>query len=396
MKTGRRSDAFVVLSSRRAFEAFTGPVPAALRDRYVFLKPRRSVRVLAALAQARLVISQSYFRPEINRFVFAARRRGVPTLLLVDGPLEWTNVHTNPGRTRAGAEAARALHQPIVHDAVATIGPAQTRFIGNRNAGRGITYLSYANRRIRTSATATAASDSATASAPAPGASSDPRIGSRFPPEFDFLLTTARTAAFDARERADLERALVACARALASGGYRILVRIFDEGLREAVRAVVPGARFEVSTPFVDALRACRCVIGTPSSVLLEAMIHRRPTAILVFRDAPLLHPTGWLIGGFADWQATFASMLARDPARMALQDEVLRENVAEQDFFEALEAVVASGGLAVPRPLDDLDLAFENRVLHGLLGWRARLLAPILGLRSESRPGRPSSPRTP
>ncbi len=150
MTTALRSPRFLVLSSQRSFEAFTGPVPANLHDRYVFLKPDREVRILAALPTARLVISQSYPRPEVNRFIFEARRQGVPTLLLVDGPLEWSNVHANPSLRQPGAEAARALFQPIVHDAVATIGSAQSRFIESLNSGRGIAFMSYANQRIRT------------------------------------------------------------------------------------------------------------------------------------------------------------------------------------------------------------------------------------------------------
>jgi len=350
---------FLVLSSQRAFEAFTGPVPESLRARHVFLKVGQDARITAALARARVVISQTYPRPEANRWIFEARRKGVPTLLLVDGPLEWSNVHANPSLRRPGAEAARALFQPIVHDAVATIGPAQSRFIAHRNSGRGIAFMSYANHRIRTAATASALS--------APEAA------------FDFLLTTAREAAFDEAERAALIRALSACAEALAAAGYAVLARIPDEAIRRAVERAIPSARFDAEGTFADAVGRCRGVIGTPSSVLLEAMHHERPTATLVFRDGPLLYPTGWLFGGFTDWRAGFASMLARTPERMALQREVLRDQLSDRDFFEGASAIARDEWLETPRPLDALDLEFENRVLRHLAGWRAKLLAPLL-----------------
>lgn len=343
----------VVLSSQSAFEAFTGPLPEALRERSLFLKPDRGARILAALPEARLVVSQSYLRPEVNRWIFEARRRGVPTMLLIDGPLEWANVHTRPSLSRPGAEAARALYDPIVHDAVATIGERQSRFIASRNPGRGIVFLSYANRRIRT--------------APFPDA-----------PAYDFLLTTARTAAFDARERDALVRALRECLAALERAGHRALVRIFDADLRQSIQTSTTGAHFDATGSFAEALAQSRCVVGTPSSVLLEAMHHDRPTATLVFRDGPLFDRTGWLLGGFADWETSFASMLARDPARMAIQRDALQESLSEQDFFEQLDALVEGDRLARPRPLDALDLAFENRVLRQVLGLRARLVAPL------------------
>ena len=360
--SSNRTKTILVLSSRQAFEAFAGPVPDALRDRYVFLKPNRDTRIYVALPDAQLVISKAYLRPEVNRWIFAARRLGVPTLLMVDGPLEWSNTHLNPHLAQPGAEAARALYEPIVHDAVATIGEAQSRFIASRNPNRGIAFISYANHRIRTNAPTTASR----------------RIIDTQGPSFDFLVTTARTAAFDARERADLTKALATCVAALASAGQRTLIRIFDDEIRQSVQRVAPGAYFDTTGSFVDALVQSRCIIGTPSSVLLEAMHHNRPTATLVFRDSPLQYATGWLIGGFSDWGATFASMLAHDPDRMALQREALRGNLSDVDFFEQVEAIVQGDQLDAPRPLDAPDLDFENQILHHLVGSRARLFVPI------------------
>lgn len=347
----------VVLSSRRAFEALVGPVPDSARARHVFLKPKRGAHVEGALAGARLVVSQSYLRPEINRWIFEARRRAVPTLLLVDGPLEWANLHSNPSLARPGAEGARALYDPIVHDAVAAIGRGQALALARRNAGRGIVFTTYANRRIRTDRSATETGEA---------------------PPFDFLLTTARTAAFDAPERDALRAALCACASALERAGHATLIRIFDESIREAVRAAAPHAQVDASGSFTDALAQTRCVIGTPSSVLLEAMHHDRPTATLVFRDGPLFDRTGWLLGGFSRWEASFASMLARDPERMAIQRDALETSLSDRDFFTAIEALCAGETLTAPRPLDALDLAFEHHVRRAADPLRARLVAPI------------------
>lgn len=368
----------LVLSSQRAFEAFTGPIPADRRARFVFAKPRHAARIRAWLPDVRLVVSQSYARPEVDRWIFEARRAGKPTLLLVDGPLEWSNLHASP---RLAAAGARSLFDPIIHDAVAAIGDSQSRFLASRNAGRGIVFTSYANRRIRTRLDRIGV----------PAAEAADRTDSAF--EFDFLVTTARRAAFDEQERAALERALCRCAEALVDGGHRTLLRVFDERLERAFRVRNPVAVAEASGPFADALARARCVIGTPSSVLLEAMVHDRPTATLIFRDAPLFYPTGWLLGGFADWQASLASMLARDPERMGRQREIVREHVSEADFFAQAEAGPRSLWPSSPRPLDARDLAFENRILRQLAGWRGRLLAPVVRAFARLRRDRGSNP---
>lgn len=355
---GRRDAAqILVLSSRRAFEALVGPVPESAGAQHVFLKPGRAARIEGALAEARLVVSQSYLRPEVNRWIFAARRRAVPTLLLIDGPLEWANLHSNPSLARRGAEGARALYDPIVHDAVAAIGSAQALALERSNAGRGIVFTTYANRRIRTDL---------------------PPVDPAASPRFDFLLTTARTAAFDAHERAALTDVICACADALERAGHATLVRIFDDRVRAAVRAAAPRAHFEATGSFRNALAQARCVIGTPSSVLLEAMHHGRPTATLVFRDGPLFDRTGWLLAERATWPASFASMLAREPERMAIQRDALRTSLSDRDYFSAVEELCAGDALAAPRPFDALDREFEQHVLRAARPLRARLVAPI------------------
>ena len=76
----------------------------------------------------------------------------------------------------------------------------------------------------------------------------------------------------------------------------------------------------------------------------------------------------------------------------MAQQRESLRENLSELDFFEQAEALVLGDRLTAPRPLDALDLEFENRVLRQFAGARARLFAPIYRALRGSRSKRPSS----
>ena len=82
-------------------------------------------------------------------------------------------------------------------------------WIAERNRGREIEFMSYANRRIQT-----AAND-----VPSARAADDAQR------EFDFLVTTARTPCFDDRERMQLRSTLAACGRALEDAGHRVLVR---------------------------------------------------------------------------------------------------------------------------------------------------------------------------
>ena len=369
MTTQPSGSVFLVLASRRAFEALVGPIPAALNTIFRFIKPRESTRIHAQLAQCRIVISKSYTRPILNRWIFEARRLGIPTLLLIDGPLEWANLYENPSLARLGGTDPKAHFEPVIHDAVACIGEAQTRWIEQKNAGRGLQFMSYANQRIGTEVPVRR------------GAGDHPEM----PPfEFDFLVTTAKTPYFSAGEKARLITSLSACIAALHRSGFKILVRLFDSDLCRATRANVPNATFDTTGDFTSALARAECVIGTPSSVLLEAMHQNRPTGTLLFRDSPLLYQTGWLIGCNQAWHETFESMLGHDSKRMDFQRQSLRENLSERDFFEYCDQIARGENLAAPRPIDAIDLEFENRMLRQLSGWPARWLSRFLRARQD------------
>lgn len=358
---------FLVLASRRSFESFAGTIPRAMKSRFRFQKSRNAARIRALLPECRLVISKNYCRPQSNRWIFEARRLGIPTLLLIDGPLEWANLYSNPSLAALGNGGATGLFEPIIHDAVATIGNGQLRWIGSRNHARGIELLSYANQRIQTKMNVRSAN---------------------VEPEFDFLLTTARTAYVSDREKADLLVALRSCGAALERAGHRTLVRVFDDELRTTIQSIAPSCTFDAQDSFTEALGRTRCVIGTPSSVLLESMKHDKPTGLLMFRDSPLFYQSGWLLGCNEDWKSSFTSMLTRDPARMALQRQHLQEQLSDEDFFSHCERIANGEILEAPRPLDPTDLEFEHRLLHGILGWRARWIAALIrALAGQSTP---------
>jgi hypothetical protein len=332
-----------------------------MRGLFIFLKPTRADSIRRILLTCRLVISKNHLRPDVNRWILLARRHGIPTLLLVDGPLEWANVHSNPSLEQPGAEAAKSLFNPIIHDVVASIGPAQSRWIAEQNEGRGLVHIEYANRRIQT----------------------------RLPPdqdiEFDFLLTTAKTAAFSEEEYADLGAALEACARALRPYAARVLVRLFDPGLARRVRAVLPEASFETQGAFKTALARTACVIGTPSSVILEAMHHKKCTALLQFRPHPHFYEAGWKIDPTQEIGPILSEMLAGNQAGLRRQEATLEQNQSARDFYiDGLRGPELEQ-LTSPRRLDEADRAFEHRVLawdekdSARFGTRLRRLIPGL-----------------
>jgi hypothetical protein len=171
------------------------------------------------------------------------------------------------------------------------------------------------------------------------------------------------------------------CAAALDRARYRVLVRIFDAELREAVQKKLPSCVVDSSGLFADAVRRARCVIGTSSSVLLEAMRLGRPTGQLIFRDSPLFYQSGWLLGCNTNWTESFSAMVAGNPDRMSRQRRTLEENLSDTDFYSLCREVAEGRMLESPRPIDLADAEFENELFRAILGWRATLFAPLLRL---------------
>ena len=101
-------------------------------------------------------------------------------------------------------------------------------------------------------------------------------------------------------------------------------------------------------------------MIGTASSVLLEAMGRQRPVATLDFRGVPLFYATGWRIEAGTDLRETFSEMLGEDGDAMAAQTVSLRDNLASRDFYSICDEIREGKLLPHPRRFDADDDAFE------------------------------------
>ena len=281
------------------------------------------------------------FCPRVNFFILQARARGITTLFLVDGPLEWSNSYLSPGLRKDHPIADSYLMEPLLHDVVFAISPAQASYLRFKNQNSNLTFMSYRNKRVI-------------------GAEVSPSDG-----RWQFLITTAKTPYFNEEEKGNLIDLLRQVMEALDRGGYSYVLRIFDA---ELIRALPPGRENLTSGRFEDVLGHVECVIGTPSSVMLQSMVHGKPTATLIYRDSPLFYQSGWLLGNLRNLEQTLASMLSREKTRMDFQAYSLQQNLSQQDFYQVLEDVSTRRSSGESRR-DDMDtLRFENHMLRSLL----------------------------
>jgi hypothetical protein len=183
---------------------------------------------------------------------------------------------------------------------------------------------------------------------------------------WQFLITTAKKPYFNQREKTDLIFLIRKLTETLNHTGYSYVFRIFDSELRKALPA---EARNLTAGRFEDVLEQVECVIGTPSSVLLQSMASARPTGTLLYRDSPLFYQTGWLVGNLQNLEETLKSMITREKTRMEFQTYSVNQNLSQEDFYTALPTVITHRETEKPlRPESYEALRFENSTLKSLL----------------------------
>jgi hypothetical protein len=281
-------------------------------------------------ADVDLVITHNHYRWDelaVLRQTMLSGERGV--LVLADGILEFRNSWQNP------TIPAGSLLQPAMAHKIATIGPAQSRWLeswGNQGCCEtvGLPRLD-----------ATAAANGWQASqAPGVGdreaeaAQAVPVLGGDLvggPSQPTLLICSARTPAFsEAQWDVTLGqfRALADYLRhhPLQHGGRPVAVRW---RVAERIESVLNlSAEVLSSGPLTAELERATAVITMPSTVQLEAMLYRRPVATLDFFHLPNYVPAAWQITAQEHFASIIPQLFAPCPLRQFYQDQLLRDQL--------------------------------------------------------------------
>ena len=120
--------------------------------------------------------------------------------------------------------------------------------------------------------------------------------------------------------------------------------------------------------PFARCIRRYDCLVTTPSTIATTAMLARKPSATLDYRDEPLTQQTGWRIHESADIDRTLASMLEPAAERMTFQArEVahLANRSAVEDFILEAAGVGAAVGDGSDGGLRGVSLEYPLRWMY-------------------------------
>lgn len=297
-------------------------------------------------ADVDLVVTHNHYRWDelaVLRQAMTAGDRGV--LVLADGILEFRNSWLNSNIP------AGSLLQPALAHKIATIGPAQSRWLeswGNHGCCETVGLP-----RLDTAAAANGwHAVPASRSAGEPTGSANLTLTAPQPQTRDtaqpacLLICSARTPAFS---EAQWEVTL-AQFRALSDylqshpphhQGQPVSVR-WRVAERIAAELNIPAESVS-NGPITAALELASAVITMPSTVQLEAMLYRRPVATLDFFQVPNYVPAAWQITAAEHFGSIIPQLFEPCPLRQFYQDRLLKDQLwCESSASERMWTLVA------------------------------------------------------
>ncbi len=228
-----------------------------------------------------------------------ARERRIPSLLIMDGLLEFRHQWTC---ARFAAGGGAPFLTPVNADKIACAGWADARRLASwGNQGKcEVVGLPRLDRWLPVTAHS---------------------VPVRKPARV--LVCSSNTPGYDGTQRS---RAVTAFQSLLEHASKRPdvtlvwrLTRHLDTGVR-----LPADAEQSRGQSLEDALSAVDAVITQPSTVQVEAMIRGLPTAVLDFDNVPQFTPAAWRVTATCQIEDVVNGLLAPQPSRMAYQDECL------------------------------------------------------------------------
>ena len=289
---------------------------------------------------AGIVIAHDHFRWElITGFRKTLEQSRIPTLMLADGILEYRNTWQNPTIPDG------SIYQPLIADKIACIGANSARMIESwGNAGKvEIVGLPRLDSFLQ------------------------PQPRSTTPGQFRLLVGTATTPSFDDQQRATVIRSLQAV-RSWAQQHGRLGEREVEvrwrltDGLEQEIDVAAPpdDLSWQAELLLADA------VITTPSTIFLESLLAKIPTAILDFSNSPTTTGTAWSVTAAAQIDSVIRELASPPAAKMLFQDFLLHDNLSCRSpaVDRMVQLVTAMIDIGQQCRWEHRDLVFPARIL--------------------------------
>jgi hypothetical protein len=254
---------------------------------------------------AGVVVTHSHYAWEdLSALRKISQANRVPVLILCDGILEFRNTWDHPQLPEG------SMFQPAFGHKIACLGRAPARILESwGNAGKcevvGLPRLdSFLN--------------------------SEPPSTRRSGP-FRLLVTTAKTPAFNDRQMKITVASLLALKRTLEGcpqmGGRPVEVTWRLTG-QVAGKIGLPDIDLRTVPSLLEMIDQSDAVITTPSTIYLESVLRKRPTAFLDFHNCPQYVPSAWRITAASQIEKVLNELADPPQSKMLYQASMLHDQL--------------------------------------------------------------------
>lgn len=283
------------------------PIEQALTDKVKFVYSEQWSTDEIEKLSPDIVVSINEHHSEIAECYAYAKSKGIPTLTLQDGILEWRHMFENPlydGRT------GPPLHAPVLADKIACIGLSSANFIGNLGNWHKVELTGMPKM------------DSLHFSG-----SKTFKTGSSAGPKTILVLTSSKPWFTDAQREVVL-RELTDIKNLLSrKNNLHVIWRVTRE-LPDFLK--IQNTYAKKSTDELGALlNTCDAVITTISTTILEAQLSEKPTAIIDYFNTPNFVGTRWSIRHPEQAARVLNEMLEPTETDKQIQDYFLYQNIS-------------------------------------------------------------------
>ncbi len=293
---------------------------------------------------AGIAITHMHYRwEEVSKLRKLVQRSRVPVLILADGILEYRNTWEHPDLPDG------AIFQPLIGHKLACIGRGQARTVEAwGNAGKcevvGLPRLDDISR----------------------DASPVRREG-----RLRLLIATANTPAFNDEQRESVIESLTHIRKRIdhnprTSGRKMEVIWRLTDGLEQQIGAPVDGNP-DSRPPLSEVISNVDAVITTPSTLYLESLLKKRPTAMLDFHNNPQYVTPAWTINAPKHLNWVLEELANPPAAKMLFQEIVLKDQLqldrpARERMAELISVMTQAG---VEARKNDRDLVLPPRILN-------------------------------
>lgn len=280
-------------------------------------------------SDAGIVITHMHYRwEEISALRKIHESSRVPILILSDGILEYRNIWEHPEL------ADGAIFQPLIGHKLACIGRSQVRIVESwGNVGScelvGLPRLDSVDRNA------------------SPLQNDGP---------FRLLIATANTPAFNHEQRATVIESLTHIKNRLDKSNkvngrdMEVTWRLTDN-LENEIGVPVDG-KPDRRRPLSKVIDHVDAVITTPSTLFLESIQKRRPTAILDFHNSPHYVSSAWVISAPKHFNWILRELESPPPAKMLFQESIFHDNLecktpAKPRLLNLIDEMIECGRIA-------------------------------------------------